>query len=538
MVERWNANSPDISIVFEINETANWIKKNKFTKVGLQFPDELLGISVVICRQLNSIVTDCLCVILGDSSFASCCVDEIAGQHMKINALIHYGRACLSETTGRLPVYYVFGKYSPCQLHNEIQSFKQISHQLIQTILSYSETTTPTTPPILLIMYDFRFKAIAQYIYKELVSMSTTTTTTTTATSNSSSSHSPNLLPKLIWSEPYIHTLDHSVIESSDNMNNSWIRCGRLLIPYQFDLDTLNNNNKHSWMMLYIGHTKENDNDLLSVYRILLCLPEIGPLKTILFDPISCDLDLSGLQLNRLLKRRSYLIEKAKDAQYIGILVCTLSIKHYQHIIDRLKSLLHYAKRSCITLIVGRLNPEKLANLPELQLLILIACPETSLLDSNDFHIPVITPFEMECAIRSCYMNEYLSIDERTWTAEKLWVDFHDLLPGGRAYIPLENVIPQVTESFAIVSLINGHSHLIPENKPHSDSDHGKDNSQSLIVRSSGELIDFSQWNLNSRRTWYGLDPKIGQTPIAQIKDGRTGLPIQYTDEKNVLSSD
>ncbi|KAH9581841.1 Diphthamide biosynthesis protein 2 [Schistosoma haematobium] len=320
MIERWNANSPDIPIVFEINETANWIKRNKFTKVGLQFPDELLGISIVICRQLNSVVTDCLCVILGDSSFASCCVDEIAGQHMKIDALIHYGRACLSITTGCLPIYYVFGKYSPYQLNNEIQSFKQISHQLIQKIFAYSSETI--TPLILLIMYDFRFKDIAQYIYNELISMS----------SNGSGSYNPKLLPKLIWSEPYINTLDNSVIEADrkDDMNNhknQWIRCGRLLIPYQFDLDTLNsidNNNKHSWMMLYIGHTKESDTDLYSVYRILLCLPEIDPSKTILFDPITCDLDLTGLQLNRLLKRRTYLIEKAKDAQYIGILVVKL----------------------------------------------------------------------------------------------------------------------------------------------------------------------------------------------------------------------
>nr|AAX25390.1 unknown [Schistosoma japonicum] len=32
-MEKWNINSPDIPIVFEINETGNWIKKNGFTKV-------------------------------------------------------------------------------------------------------------------------------------------------------------------------------------------------------------------------------------------------------------------------------------------------------------------------------------------------------------------------------------------------------------------------------------------------------------------------------------------------------------------------
>ncbi|KAK4469258.1 hypothetical protein MN116_006550 [Schistosoma mekongi] len=514
-MEKWNINSPDIPTVFEINETGNWIRKNEFTKVGLQFPDELLGISVVICKQLNDIATSCLCVILGDSSFASCCVDEIAGQHMRIDALVHYGRACLSKTTGRLPIYYVFGKYSPCLLRNESELFRQIPHDIMQKIVSYSEI-----PPILLIIYDFRFKDVAQYICKELMSIS------------ASLGHK---FPHLIWSEP--------ATEASSN-GSQLIRCGRLLIPYQSDCNISNRtNDERSWMMLYIGHTAstnttENNCDLLSVYRILLSCPEVDPSKTVVFDPVTCDLDLSGLQVSKLLKRRSYLVERAKDAQYIGILVCTLSNKDYQSIIDRLKELLKRAKRSCITLFVGRLNPAKLANLPELQLLILIACPETSLLDSRDIHIPIVTPYEMECALKSCNNVEghYLN-DDRTWTAEKCWVDFRDLLPGGRAYVPLEEVTPALTESLADISLVNGHSRSIPRTNSYCSMD----NSQPLVVQQSSELIESSHWDFNMNkfnRTWYGLDQEIGQTPVAHVKDGRIGLPTKYSHENQIQSSD
>jgi len=34
--------------------------------------------------------------ILADTSYGSCCVDEIAAEHADADCIIHYGRACLS----------------------------------------------------------------------------------------------------------------------------------------------------------------------------------------------------------------------------------------------------------------------------------------------------------------------------------------------------------------------------------------------------------------------------------------------------------
>ena len=45
--------------------------------------------------------------ILADTSYAACCVDEVAAEHVAADVLVHYGRACLSPTS-RLPVVYVF----------------------------------------------------------------------------------------------------------------------------------------------------------------------------------------------------------------------------------------------------------------------------------------------------------------------------------------------------------------------------------------------------------------------------------------------
>lgn len=44
--------------------------------------------------------------ILGDTTCGSCCVDEIAAQHINADGIIHFGHACLNPTV-RLPVLHI-----------------------------------------------------------------------------------------------------------------------------------------------------------------------------------------------------------------------------------------------------------------------------------------------------------------------------------------------------------------------------------------------------------------------------------------------
>jgi diphthamide biosynthesis protein 2 len=47
---------------------------------------------------------------------------------------------------------------------------------------------------------------------------------------------------------------------------------------------------------------------------------------------------------------------------------------------------------------VGKVNVAKLANFMEIDVFVLVACPENSLLDSKEFFKPIVTPHEMQCA--------------------------------------------------------------------------------------------------------------------------------------------
>lgn len=84
-----------------------WVNKNKFAKVCLQFPDDQLTFSTRVLEELKSDCPGVQFFILADTSYGSCCVDEIAAAHVQADSVVHFGNACQSKVT-RLPVFYVF----------------------------------------------------------------------------------------------------------------------------------------------------------------------------------------------------------------------------------------------------------------------------------------------------------------------------------------------------------------------------------------------------------------------------------------------
>ncbi|CAB3404634.1 unnamed protein product [Caenorhabditis bovis] len=94
---------------FEISETIEWIRKNDYKRIALQFPDEFLQCS----RRVSVLIEDktgAKTYILADTSYRSCCIDEVAAAHAICDALIHYGEACLSIPTLNIPVKYDFSE--------------------------------------------------------------------------------------------------------------------------------------------------------------------------------------------------------------------------------------------------------------------------------------------------------------------------------------------------------------------------------------------------------------------------------------------
>jgi diphthamide biosynthesis protein 2 len=98
----------DIWTSDDLNRCIKFIREKFLHRICLQFSDEIVSLAVTIEEQLKKHI-DASIFILADTSYGSCCVDEVAAAHVNADSIIHFGHACLSKTT-RLPVLYIFPK--------------------------------------------------------------------------------------------------------------------------------------------------------------------------------------------------------------------------------------------------------------------------------------------------------------------------------------------------------------------------------------------------------------------------------------------
>lgn len=233
--------------------------------------------------------------------------------------------------------------------------------------------------------------------------------------------------------------------------------------------------------------------------------------------------------INRTLKRRYYLMELAKDAQVFGIVVATLGVEHYLDMVNHLKKLIRDSGRKSYLFVVGKLNVHKLANFAEIDMFVLVACPRNSLVDSKEFYKPIITPFELELALKR----------GRTWTGDYT-TDFRDVLrfvdtppPAGQPEDAEEE------EEEGDMSLITGkiRPQFDQADQSTTAAAIGGDTTALCSVNTGGTMLAVSDMTPAMRylnqRTFKGLEQQLGQTPPATMKDGMTGIPKGYTHEEH-----
>ncbi|KAJ8058917.1 hypothetical protein OCU04_011902 [Sclerotinia nivalis] len=160
--------------VYEISRTVKEIREGGWRKIALQFSDGMLSDAPRVFQELenrlrklpaepasneipktenSSLETDFSnpsaniatssirhkLYILADTSYGSCCVDEIAAEHVDAQVVVHYGRACLSPTA-RLPVIYVFTS-RPLKLESVVQAFENTYKEKDDKIVIMADIT-------------------------------------------------------------------------------------------------------------------------------------------------------------------------------------------------------------------------------------------------------------------------------------------------------------------------------------------------------------------------------------------------------------
>ena len=375
------------SIRYEVERTIGEIRENRWHRIALQFPDEMLSDSTrvfqLLARRLQSSPrpngkaasegsseTDGLeqttqtpadakvkLTILADTSYGSCCVDEIAAEHVNADAVVHYGRACLSPTA-RLPVLHIFTTRD-VDIDAVIKSFRE---------------TFPDLEARILLTGDMPFEHQVPAICSALVAKGYENIYATSIIHNPSS-----VIPN--------RTVPLDVADDPDKLQE--------------------------WSLFHIGPPPT---------ALLLTLASRVP-KVHIYSTDSCR--PSGVSRTieastaLILRRRYALVTSLATVPIWGILINTLSVKNYLKAVDHVKAKITAAGKKSYLFVVGKLNAAKVANFSEIGGWVVIGCWETSLVDSKDFYRPVITPFELDLALK----ND----QERLWTGE--WrADFNGLI--------------------------------------------------------------------------------------------------------------
>ena len=601
-------------------------------KVALQFPDELLNDSAQVAWLLEESIETCyhklktlsqsqaqnqsgvdggddddedggnsICIdvplvfVLGDTTYASCCPDEIGAQHLGAHVIVHFGQyACLSVSDS-LPVIYSFGMH-------EWPGLEKCADQIVGQVREMEEgggegeeKELDAASRGLILVCERRYQnflgLLAEMLekagilnvvigtvpksdgnaermaaYTEAVSGGCCQSSgqdqgccentaekdactprqdeTGTSTSQAPCCEQGQDCCKLEPVEKESHEIstmaeqDIETEESSEAKNACFI--GGLRVPIcQTQLS--------QYTIVFIGDDSGKSKSRQFLNTILKCTSSDTSTKECWsYNPSTEHLStdpMSILGVSRYLNRRFYLTQKAKMANIIGILVGTLSQDRFRTVVASVRQKIEESGRTSYTFVVGKINVAKLANFAEVECFVLVACGETSVLsDERDFHLPVITPTELEIAL-----------GEKEWGgAGSCNTDFGDFLQGFQEDQDLENheetdngdngedeydndasgndacKEEDSSDDEPYFSMVSGTYVSKPVSLKSSRKAQETKNLESLpgkgqITEYKSEAAEF--WK---KREYKGLEAKIGKDDAKAAVQGQTGIASDY----------
>ncbi|XP_038877053.1 2-(3-amino-3-carboxypropyl)histidine synthase subunit 2 isoform X1 [Benincasa hispida] len=532
----------ELESYYEISRTADFIHSRNFTRVALQvkfpntggrnyshfflcslltndrkfscvlrnllFPDELLKDSTRVVRALkdrlrvlhesdtnhSDIENEVRLFIMADTTYGSCCVDEVGAAHANADCVIHYGHTCLSPTT-TLPALFVFGKdsidVSTCAKTLSQYSLSNGKPVLVLFGLEYAHS-----------MFDIRQTLLDSFQTSSLGPELEVHFADVKCSSLDPSSHHENVVK---GGEQVAN--DES--GSSENIAGARHHIGGLFweLPRERRMEDCS--------LFWIG--SENSAFANVVLTFNGC-------EIVRYDAKESCLVTDVSKQRRILKRRYYLVEKAKDAGIVGILVGTLGLAGYLHIIHQMKELITGAGKKAYTLVMGKPNPAKLANFPECGVFIYVSCAQTALMDSKEYLAPVITPFEATLAFSrgsrwtGAYIMEFQDLVDFSTPKEGNQSDEarYSFLQGG--YVEDWNSQENTEEENGARALVSATEKSLQL----------RDNRNSLIEGTARSGAEFF-----AARSFQGLDINNGSSEPEPYVIGRSGKASGYQDEKN-----
>lgn len=595
-----------------------------FLRVALQFPDELLEDATLVSQQLEVLLhqdsrfaamqarleanhsgsqSSCGCpsgggevrqkspsvaascgpmanpnaptttrfVVLADTTFGSCCPDEITAQHYHCDCLVHFGEACMSKST-RLPVLYIHTPFHFSVMASASWCQQGPAHDLTTAAALVHRVLTRATHVLA------KRKALLEKeggdVAPRLVVVSP------------HAAHDILCSAQDMWqntTEGAVIPVDWCIQECRggsdvsnanrcgiENQSLTWVVNG-VRFPRQppADCHTVQyflfvgpSNSPHLVHLLSVHeynmyHYTESQREffdncgdedvevpVVSVLDETFGMPggdtprrHTTESATTVVDYVDAVLEDRGLatlctsgiavaysRLQKRLRQRCFNIEAVRASSAVGILVASLAIQGYYEITMLLHQLLRaYGKRSYI-IYVGHLNEFKLANFVDtVDCFVAIACPNSRsshFPERTDAYLkPVVSPVEVLLALTAegaC--SPQYGIASAYSTAFDLMIptltcalqERQDAVTAATADPSAAPKDPLWQESAALIQMSSTGGGAL-----------------TVAGSSQGALARLQE------RSFIGLDPQIGQTAVQrELVDGRHGIARGYATER------
>jgi diphthamide biosynthesis protein 2 len=337
--------------------------------------------------------------ILADTSYSSCCIDEVAAEHVNSDVVVHFGDACLN-IVDKLPAVYVFGK-----------------PQLNRAKIIESFTSEFSKHDKVMLMADGPNTRILADLYDEL-------------------HHDYDLA----YGDVYIDArsdatiLGYTPYRSDDaiyGLNRSFHHVSHRDNGDHGDHGGDGDNNGDNGDDNGDNGDNNGDNNgidvesILSQYKLFhIGVPETPRLlqlttrfaDVVLYDPHTDELNHGPFPA---LSRRYRYMQVARTSGTIGLLVNTLSLTNTKQLMEKITTRIKRAGKKHYLFVVGKPNVAKLANFENIDVWCIVGCDHQGVIidQYNEYFKPIITPYELMVALN----------DEMTWTGK--WVtDFNEVL--------------------------------------------------------------------------------------------------------------
>eukprot|EP00644_Phytophthora_capsici_P006268 jgi/Phyca11/549455/estExt2_Genewise1Plus.C_PHYCAscaffold_320276 len=480
----------DLRVYYDVERTVEQIKRGGYKKIALQFPDSLLPDASQVQQELkDGLIGQWERVfVLGDTSYGSCCVDEVAAQHLVADCIVHYGRTCLSATT-KIPVIYAFGN-APIQVDDCVL-------QLSDRVAAVDHTKT------IVLLYEPRFHHASAAVFEGLKDKFGER--------------------KLVFGtmKTFYDPTEKVVEETTKAEGPSTVLfIGGQEIVVEADQAEIT---PETFTLLYIGAETAHLTSILMRYSSVDCFS---------YNPEMMSTRKEGATVNRALMRRFFLVQQAKEAQIYGILMGTLGVNKYLDVVHGLQKLIKQSGRKSYLFVVGKVNVPKLANYAEIDAFVLVACQQNTLMDSKEYYKPIVTPYELQLALspseewdgqyKTAFNEVIPALEQTTHSVETAAVEDDDVdkpffsLVSGTYKTSTHSTAEREATTFALTS----------SGEPDASTALQVKNEHSELTTYRSEAAEYL-----ATREYQGLDPRIGKTPAHAAVEGSTGIARGYTHE-------